>query len=36
MRYVYDAQNRLLYTLDGIGAVTKYTYDAKDNVIETI
>jgi YD repeat-containing protein len=32
-RYAYDAANRLIYTVDPVGAVTKYDYDANGNVI---
>lgn len=31
-RNVYDAANRLALTVDGVGAVTKYDYDAAGNV----
>ena len=33
---VYDAVNRLVYTVDGLGAVTQNLYDADSNLIETI
>ncbi len=36
VRMVYDAANRLVYSVDGVGAVTQNLYDADGNVIETI
>lgn len=34
LRTVYDGLNRAIYTLDGVGAVTRNVYDANGNVIE--
>ena len=34
MRHVYDAANRLTYTVNGVGGITKYTYDKNNNVVE--
>ena len=31
---VYDAANRLSYTIDGLGAVTGYDYDANGNIVK--
>jgi YD repeat-containing protein len=31
----YDLRNRLIYTVDGLGDVTKYVYDAANNAIES-
>jgi YD repeat-containing protein len=36
VRMVYDAANRLVYAVDGLGAVTQNMYDADGNVIEAI
>lgn len=33
-RNVYDADNRLIHTLDAMGAVVRYDYDANDNVVQ--
>ncbi|HEX8884455.1 MAG TPA: polymorphic toxin-type HINT domain-containing protein [Noviherbaspirillum sp.] len=33
-RNVYDADNRLIYAVDALGAVVKYDYDANDNVVQ--
>jgi YD repeat-containing protein len=34
-RLVYDADNRLVYSIDGLGEVTRNDYDARDNVVRT-
>jgi|GEM_PF-3010443 len=34
--YVYDADRRLIYTIDPVGAVTETRYDAFDKVVETV
>jgi YD repeat-containing protein len=34
--YVYDADNRLVFTIDPLGAVNEMRYDALGNVIETV
>jgi YD repeat-containing protein len=33
-RSIYDATNRLTHTVDGMGTVTKYEYDANGNVLQ--
>lgn len=35
VRRVYDELNRLVWQVDGAGAITNYTYDANGNAIET-
>ncbi|MEJ7805909.1 MAG: hypothetical protein WKG03_08330, partial [Telluria sp.] len=34
--YVYDGNNRLVFTIDGLGSVSETRYDALGNVVETI
>lgn len=36
VRNVYDAANRLVYRADGVGAVTRFVYDASGNTVKTI
>ena len=36
IQYVYDADNRLVFTIDALGAVAENRYDALGNVIETV
>jgi len=35
-QYVYDADNRLVFTIDPLGAVSEKRYDVNGNVIETV
>ncbi|MEI9905524.1 MAG: hypothetical protein WDN06_17445 [Asticcacaulis sp.] len=35
LRNVYDAADRLIFSIDGTGAVTKYDYDKAGDVVET-
>lgn len=36
LRSVYDASNRVVYTIDGVGAVKRNVYDANGNLAERI
>src|SRR5260221_1222293 len=36
VRMVYDAANRLAYSVDGVGAVAQNVYDADGNVVRTV